>query len=230
MRGHEHDIGAVCHCAHLIGEPARYAGAQVGIGDAGMSCGGRVVSGVVGHADDRDRQPASCQHCRSAGVRGVLARSGHPDPGGRQVGDGVGEGERAEVERVIVGQSDAAESEVGQHGRGLRRGPEMKGLAGGRLAPAGDAAFKVDRRQVGRSDPVADLAAYEFAGPDRTISAPTPRPSIVSPASAIVIDIGTPATDVQFAAVQQGDACYRLQVMQLTTLSQRLLRCHPLHV
>lgn len=61
---------------------------------------------------------------------GALPRSGHRDPGCPQAADGVGEGEWAEVERVIVGQRDAAYSEVGQHRRGLRRGPEGKALAG----------------------------------------------------------------------------------------------------
>ena len=112
---------------------------------------------MVGDGDYAPPLTARLEHGRSASLLepgpGTDAR--HPDLA--KVVERVEERARTEVERVVVGQRDAVDAEIGERlGRG-GRGPKVEGSRRPRRAPLGDAALEVQHAEVGCTGLLGDL-------------------------------------------------------------------------
>ena len=135
--------------------------------------------------DDSAAQPAGVSS-RDRARAHVGAAPAVRDPGLVEMLERVEERLRPVVERVVVGERDSVDAELGEPlGRDGRRAEEerLAGL-GPTFAAVGDTALEIENEEVGLRDNVADLSRATGGRGERTIARPTLRPSMVSPASA----------------------------------------------
>jgi hypothetical protein len=161
VRGDQHDVGARRQLADGVQEPCGHALAQRRERDTGTVRPGGEVLGMVGDREHADLEAAGPQQRRPASRRQVAAGPDRGDPGGCQVLDGVAERQPAEVQRMVVGQRDQVDAQLGQARGRHRRGAEVERLARGRPGtPAGgDAALQVADEQVGRAAQLRQLGS-----------------------------------------------------------------------
>jgi hypothetical protein len=86
--------------------------AEIRKGNAGPAWSGGVVGGMVGRGDHAEPVAARLEHGRSAGLAEISARADPLDPSRLEVCEGIEEGVRPEVERVVVREGHAVDAEA----------------------------------------------------------------------------------------------------------------------
>ena len=95
---------------------------------------------MVGRADHAEPEAARFEHDGGAGVLEIGARADPRDAGGLEVGEGVEECRRPEVECVVVRDRHAVHTEAGERVSGRRRCSKVEHPAWRRSSTLGDAA------------------------------------------------------------------------------------------
>jgi len=173
---------------------------------------------VVGERDHSHPEGPTAQKQRLAGGGVVGAGADRRDAGAFEVTQGIEQRLRPVVQRVVVGQRDRVDAELGQALRSHRRSAEEERLArvGKPRAAVGDAALEIEDDRVGTRELVDHLRRNQRRGavPDQQVG--TPRPSMVSPARTTVA--------VMSASHYTGGCCAMLPVGRHTRYALDLWR------
>jgi hypothetical protein len=145
---------------------------------------------MIGDSEHRQPRLAGLQR----GMRPCAAQvwSGtHPgDAGAVEVIERVEQGVVAVVERVVVSERHAVDAQMTKDVDRVGRCAEEELLAGSppRSPPRGDAALEIQDEEIGRARHLDDLRGDNASGDAVSSRSATPRPNIVSPASASFMD------------------------------------------
>ena len=136
---------------------------QVGIGDSRAIGTRRVLARVIGDRHDPQATAGRLEQNGLARAPLVTPRPGDGDSGRPDELDGVEERIRSEVERVVVGERDGIDAQLGQPLGSHGRRAEEEGLAGigEGLAALRDAALEVEHEGVGGSGRLRHRPVYE---------------------------------------------------------------------